>query len=87
MPDVTATVSVPDQKVRLLQEALQTYRDQNGLDDTYTSQMWFDFLFQEALTGQWRMADTEEVANMALQYEGADDATRAQVDAILNPAP
>ena len=85
MPDVTSTVSIPDQKVRLLQDALQTYRDQHGLDSSFTYQMFADYLFLEALKGQWSMADTAEVTDFAVQFEAADDATRAAVNAVLNP--
>jgi hypothetical protein len=87
MPDVTATVNVPDSKVRLLTEAYETYKTQHGLDSSFTSQMFFDELFQATLTGQWRMADVDEITEFAQQYEAADDATRAEVDLVFNPTP
>lgn len=85
MPDVTATVTVPDSKVRLLNEALQAYRDQKGLDETYTLQMWLDELFRNALIGQWTMADQAELKEFRDLLEAADDTTRQQVRDILEP--
>jgi len=85
MPTVSASVDIPQQRVRLLLEAYETYKEQKGLGPEFTQQMFLDEIFTETLRGQWRMADSAEVAEMSERYEAADDTVRAQVDAILNP--
>ena len=52
MPVVTATADIPDQKLRLLTEAYETFKLQRGLGPEYTLQMFGDEVFLEGLKGQ-----------------------------------
>jgi len=85
MPDVTATVTVPPGKIRLLQEAYQAYKSQRGLDDTFTQQMWLDEVFKDMLVSQWRAADQAEIQEFKDLLDAADDATRQAVMDVLQP--
>jgi hypothetical protein len=85
MPDVTATVTVPQSKVRLLADAFETYKAQRGLDETFTYQMWLDEIFQDMLISHWRAADQNELDEFRSLMDGADDATRQAVMDVLQP--